>query len=166
MKKVLATILGSIMFCSSLFAGKQNNVILRGSARDASGEPAAYATAFITSADGTIAAGVSADADGAFELVAPAGEYTLTVALVGYKDAVQRVRMESALTTLPPIVLQEDSELLGEAVVAAVMPKTRLTSEGLQTSVHGSVLENVGTAKDVLGKVPGIIKGENGIEVI
>ena len=56
------------MFCSSLFAGKQNNVILRGSARDASGEPAAYATAFISKADGSIAAGVSADADGVFEL--------------------------------------------------------------------------------------------------
>ena len=166
MKKVLTTLLGSILFCSSLFAGKQNNVILRGSARDASGEPATYATAFISKADGSIAAGVSADADGVFELAAPAGDYTLTVSLVGYKDAVQRVRMESALTTLPPVVLQEDTELLGEAVVTAVMPKTKLTGEGLQTSVHGSVLENVGTAKDVLGKVPGIIKGDNGIEVI
>jgi len=32
--------------------------------------------------------------------------------------------------------------------------------------VHGSVLENVGSARDVLGKVPGLIKGQNGIEVI
>ena len=47
MKKVLTTLLGSILFCSSLFAGKQNNVILRGSARDASGEPAAYALSII-----------------------------------------------------------------------------------------------------------------------
>ena len=166
MRKLIITILGSIAFCASLSAARQNTVILRGSARDASGEPAAFATAYITKEDGTIAAGVSADADGAFELTAPVGEYTLTVALVGYKDAVQAVKMESAVTTLPPIVLKEDSEMLGEAVVTAVMPKTKLTGEGLQTSVHGSVLENVGTANDVLGKVPGIIKGEKGIEVI
>ena len=166
MRKLIITILGSIAFCASLSAARQNTVILRGSARDASGEPAAFATAYITKEDGTIAAGVSADADGAFELTAPVGEYTLTVALVGYKDAVQAVKMESAVTTLPPIILKEDSEILGEAVVTAVMPKTKLTGEGLQTSVHGSVLENVGTANDVLGKVPGIIKGEKGIEVI
>ena len=166
MRKLFITLLGSIAFCASLFAARQTTVILRGTAMDQAGEPAAYATAFITKADGSIAAGASADEQGAFELSAPAGEYTLTVALVGYNDAVQRVKMESAVTTLSPIVLQEDTELLGEAVVAAVMPKTKLTGEGLQTSVHGSVLENVGTAKDVLGKVPGIIKGENGIEVI
>lgn len=166
MRKIFITLLGSIAFCASLFAARQTTVILRGTAKDQAGEPAAYATAFITKADGSIAAGASADEQGAFELSAPAGEYTLTVALVGYKDAVQRVKMEGAVTTLSPIVLQEDTELLGEAVVAAVMPKTKLTGEGLQTSVHGSVLENVGTAKDVLGKVPGIIKGENGIEVI
>jgi hypothetical protein len=46
------------------------------------------------------------------------------------------------------------------------MPKTKLTGEGLATSVHGSVLENAGTARDVLGKVPGLIKGQNGLEVI
>ena len=166
MKKIFFSLVGSIAFCASLFAARQNTVILHGSIRDEAGEPAAYATAFITKADGSIAAGVSADEQGAFELAAPAGEYTLTVALVGYKDAVQSVKMEGALTTLSPIVLKEDTELLGEAVVAAVMPKTKLTGEGLQTSVHGSVLENVGTANDVLGKVPGIIKSDKGIEVI
>lgn len=166
MKKIFFSLVGSIAFCASLFAARQNTVILRGSVRDEAGEPAAYATAFITKADGSIAAGVSADEQGAFELAAPAGEYTLTVALVGYKEAVQSVKMEGALTTLSPIVLKEDTELLGEAVVAAVMPKTKLTGEGLQTSVHGSVLENVGTANDVLGKVPGIIKSDKGIEVI
>ncbi|MBR5056747.1 MAG: TonB-dependent receptor family protein, partial [Bacteroidales bacterium] len=48
----------------------------------------------------------------------------------------------------------------------AVMPKTKITGEGLQTGVRGSVLENVGTANDVLAKTPGLIKGQDGIEVI
>ena len=48
----------------------------------------------------------------------------------------------------------------------AQLPKTKLTGEGLQTNVKGSVLENVGTADDVLAKTPGLIKGPNGLEVM
>ena len=48
------------------------------------------------------------------------------------------------------------------------LPRCRVRSagEGLATSVRGSVLENAGTANDVLKKVPGLIKGKDGLEVI
>jgi len=57
-------------------------------------------------------------------------------------------------------------EKLEQSVVSAVMPKTKLTREGVQVSVRGSVLENVGTANDVLNKTPGLIKTKDGLEVI
>ena len=56
--------------------------------------------------------------------------------------------------------------MLQGAIATAIMPKTKLTGEGIQTSVRGSVLENVGSASDVLAKTPGLIKGQNGLEVI
>ena len=148
------------------FAARQNETVLRGSAIEESGAPAGFANAFLTNADGVLVVGTTAGEDGRFELKAPQGTYTLTVSLVGFKDASQQVTLNQAQQELPPVRLEEDKQLLGEAVVQAVMPKTKLTGEGLATSVHGSVLENAGTARDVLGKVPGIIKGRDGIEVI
>ena len=148
------------------FAARQNETVLRGSAIEESGAPAGFATAFLTNADGVLVVGTTAGEDGRFELKAPQGTYTLTVSLVGFKDASQPVTLNQAQQELPPVRLEEDKQLLGEAVVQAVMPKTKLTGEGLATSVHGSVLENAGTARDVLGKVPGLIKGKDGFEVI
>ena len=165
-KKLALFLLCAILFPIGAFAGRQNETILRGSIVDAAGEPAGFATVFLTDGEGAIVSGGTAGGDGRFELRAPYGEYTLTVSLIGYKDARRPVRLASAQMELPPIRVEEDSELLGEAVIQAVMPKTTITGEGLSTSVRGSVLENAGTARDVLGKVPGLIKGQNGIEVI
>ena len=159
MKRIYAILVCLIGLTANAFAARQNETVLRGS-------PAGFATAFLTNAEGVLVVGTTAGEDGRFELKAAQGTYTLTVSLVGFKDASQPVTLNKAQQELPPIRLVEDTQLLGEAVVQAVMPKTKLTGEGLATSVHGSVLENAGTARDVLGKVPGLIKGQNGIEVI
>ena len=156
----------ALFVSSGAYAGRQDGTILRGTAVDPDGAPAGFATVYLSGADGAVVSGTAADADGRFELRAAEGSYTLTVSLVGYKDNSQPVSLKGALVELPPVRLEEDTEMLGEAVVSAVMPKTRVTGEGLATSVHGSVLEDAGTARDVLGKVPGLIKGQNGIEVI
>ena len=164
--KIALLLLSSIVFIPEASAARQGETTLRGSIIDASGVPAGFATAFLSRADGAIVCGATAGKDGRFELKAAAGTYTLTVSLVGYRDASQTVNLSGALVELPPVRLEEDTELLGEAVVQAVMPKTKLTGEGLQTNVRGSVLENVGSANDVLARTPGLIKGPNGLEVI
>ena len=166
MKRIYSFLICLMALTMNAFAARQNETVLRGSAIEESGAPAGFATAFLTNAEGVLVVGTTAGEDGRFELKAAQGTYTLTVSLVGFKDASQPVTLNQAQQELPPIRLEEDTQLLGEAVVQAVMPKTKLTGEGLATSVHGSVLENAGTARDVLGKVPGIIKGRDGIEVI
>ena len=166
MKKIITFIACAICLTVNAFAARQVVTEVRGTVADATGAPLGFATAYLTNNDGSVVCGASADADGRFELKAAEGTYTLTVSLVGYRDAIQTVTLQGTLMELPPVRLEEDSQMLGEAVVQAVMPKTKLTGEGLATSVHGSVLENAGTARDVLGKVPGLIKGQNGLEVI
>ncbi len=166
MKRFLAFIACAICLTVNAFAARQSVTELRGTVVDATGAPAGFATAYLSNTDGAVVCGTSADAEGRFSLKAAQGSYTFTVSLVGYRDAVQTVTLQGTLLELPPVRLEEDTQLLGEAVVQAVMPKTKLTGEGLATSVHGSVLENAGTANDVLGKVPGIIKGQDGLEVI
>ncbi len=166
MKKFIAFFVFTICLTISAFAKRQNDTVLRGSVMDAAGAPAGFATVYLNNTAGVLVVGTSADADGRFELKAGQGEYILTAALVGYKDATQNVKLSGDVMELPPIRLEEDTQLLGEAVVQAVMPKTKITGEGLATSIKGSVLENAGTAKDVLGKVPGLMKGKDGVEVI
>ena len=166
MKKIFALFACSFCLIINAFAARQTLGELSGTVLDAAGTPVEFATAFLTDTEGAVVNGGTADADGRFTLKAPYGTYTLTVSLVGYKDATQTVTIDQALLELSPIRLEEDTQMLGEAVIQAVMPKTKLTGEGLATAVHGSVLENAGTARDVLSKVPGLIKGQNGLEVI
>ncbi len=133
----------------------------KGKVVDEQGEPVAYANvAVLSKADSTVVCGAVTEEDGTFNIVTEETDGIMMVAMMGYRT-VYLTPEDGALIMLPT-----DSSLLDGAAVTAVMPKTRLTGEGLQTSVRGSVLENAGTAKDVLAKTPGIIKGQDGLEVI
>ena len=164
--KIALLMLCTLSFSTGAFAARQGETTLRGTLVDTAGEPAGFATVYLSAADGTVVTGNTADENGRFELRAAEGTYILGVNLVGYREVKQEVKLAGSLVELPAITLSEDSELLGEAVISAVMPKTRLTGEGLATSVRGSVLENAGSARDVLGKGPGLIKSRDGLEVV
>lgn len=58
-----------------------------------------------------------------------------------------------------------DSVMLREVVVKATKPITRIEGDGIVTTIEGTVLQNLGTAKDVLGFVPGVIYNNGSIEV-
>ncbi len=133
----------------------------KGKVVDEKGEPVAYANvAVLSKADSTVVCGVTTTEDGTFNLVTSETDGILMVSILGYQTQ-YLAPVDGAV-----IILQEDKAMLEGAAITAVIPKTKLTGEGLQTSVRGSVLENAGTAKDVLAKTPGMIKGQNGLEVI
>ncbi len=116
--------------------------------------------AVLSKADSTVVCGVVTQEDGTFNIVTSETDGIMMVAMLGYKT-VYLSPVDGAVITLA-----DDTQTLEGAVASAVMPKTKLTGEGLQTNVRGSVLENAGTANDVLSKTPGLIKGQNGLEVI
>ncbi|MBR0287040.1 MAG: hypothetical protein IJQ96_08490, partial [Bacteroidales bacterium] len=133
----------------------------KGKVIDEKGEPVAYANvAILSPADSTVVCGVVTQEDGTFNIVTSETDGIMMVAMLGYRT-VYLAPVDGAVITL-----SDDAQMLEGAVASAVMPKTKLTSEGLQTNVRGSVLENAGSAKDVLSKTPGLIKGQNGLEVI
>ena len=133
----------------------------RGKVVDEKGEPVAYANvAVLSKSDSTVVCGVVTQEDGTFNIVTNETDGIMMVAMLGYKT-VYLAPVDGAVITLT-----DDSQMLEGAVASAVMPRTKLTGEGLQTNVRGSVLENVGSANDVLAKTPGLIKGQNGLEVI
>jgi hypothetical protein len=121
----------------------------------------AYANvAVLSKTDSTVLCGVVTEEDGTFNIVTSETDGIMMVAMLGYKT-VYVAPVDGAVITL-----SDDTQTLEGAVASAVMPKTKLTGEGLQTNVRGSVLENAGSANDVLAKTPGLIKGQNGLEVI
>ena len=133
----------------------------KGKVVDESGEPLPYATvAILSQADSTVLCGVTTLEDGTFNIITKETEGIMMVSILGYRT-LYLTPVNGAVITL-----KEDTAMLEGATVSAVMPKTKLTGEGLLTSVRGSILENAGTAKDVLAKTPGMIKGQNGLEVI
>ena len=167
MKKHIRILFLLALTLCPLLSRAQAESIVRGSVADAAAAPLGFATVFATTPSGKVAAGSSADENGRFELKLAPGTYTLTVSLIGYQDLIRPLELGAAGSSeLGVLTLQEDTHMLEGASVRAVMPKTKLTGEGLQTNVRGSVLENVGTAADVLAKTPGLVKGQNGLEVI
>ena len=133
----------------------------KGKVVDEEGNPVPYANvAVLSKSDSTVVCGVVTQEDGTFNIVTNETDGIMMVAMLGYKT-VYLAPVDGAVITL-----SDDMQMLEGAVASAVMPKTKLTGEGLQTSVRGSVLENAGSANDVLAKTPGLIKGQNGLEVI
>ena len=156
MKKHLALIL--LLMVSTLVSAKND---WKGKVVDEKGEPVAYANvAVLSPVDSSIVCGAVTEEDGSFNIVTDAKDGIMMVVMLGYQTQYLRP-VDGAV-----ICLVEDAAMLEGAVVSAVMPKTKLVGEGLQTSVRGSVLENVGSAKDVLARTPGIVQGQNGLEVI
>ena len=133
----------------------------KGKVVDQSGEPVAYANvAVLSKVDSTVVGGAVTQEDGSFYIATQETDGIMMVAMLGYKTVYLRP-VDGMVVTLA-----DDVAMLQGAAVRAIMPKTKLTGEGLQTSVRGSVLEHVGSARDVLAKTPGLVKGSNGLEVI
>ena len=166
MKRFILKVILFSVFLPNIFAARQDGGTVIGSVMDSTGNPLAFATVYLTRQGGEIVTGDATDESGRFSLKAPRGEYTLTASLIGYKDGTRSISLASGTVDLGVISLEEDTGMLEGATIEAVMPKTKLTGEGLQTNVRGSILENVGNANDVLAKTPGIISKDSGIEVI
>ena len=110
--------------------------------------------------DSLVLDGAITDEAGEFTVKSAQDKEILMAAMIGYKSSFVQ-RGNEALIRMEP-----ESAMLGEASVKAFMPKTKLTGEGMNTTVKGTVLENIGSAKDALSRIPGVYNGRNGLEVI
>ena len=150
-----------MMILAALSASAKAKGDWKGKVVDEQGHPIEFANvAVLSKADSTVLCGTVTAEDGTFNIVTKENDGIMMVAILGYQT-VYLAPVDGAVITL-----REDASLLEGAAVQAVMPKTKLTGEGLQTNIRGSVLENVGSANDVLARTPGLMKGQNGLEVI
>ena len=104
--------------------------------------------------------GTISNEQGIFSIDQTSGNNILRISCLGF------IPMTKAYAQFPvTIVMHEDVNLLGEVVVKGNRPSYKLTAEGLQTHVQGTVLSKMGTAEDVLKHIPGLQKKNDAYEV-
>lgn len=84
--------------------------------------------------------------------------YILRVSYIGYKEVCLDCPKTGDLGT---IRLEPDAVALGEAVVIGKLPTYQLKGSSLVTNIQETLLSTVGTANDVLSRIPGL-EGSDG----
>lgn len=157
MKKSAITL---AIVASAMLANAQNynGVIL-----DSENQPLPYANIVLQSLpDSTFICGTVSDIDGKFSITCNKKADLLRVSSIGY----QTMYINAPQDNIGTLKLQSTDSELGEIVVKAQMPKTKLQGTAMVTSIEGSALSNAGSCNDILSKIPGIIEGKDGFEVI
>ncbi len=62
--------------------------------------------------------------------------------------------------------MEDTTLVLNDIVITGHRPKTKLTGNSMVTRIQGSVLEKSGTAKEMLGKIPGMMQKGDDLEVL
>lgn len=124
--------------------------------------PLPYANVVLLSLpDSAFVSGTISDEDGLFSLQSTSENQIVKISSIGYKTVCKPV----IPANIGIIQLVSDAQMLGEVVVKGNLPVTRMKGEAMVTSVENSVLSKVGSANDVLTKIPGITKKQDTFEV-
>ena len=161
MKSFLITLFLT-MACA--FGTSAQTSVYQGSVVDHNGRPVHLANVVLLNpADSLYIDGTTTDSLGHFSITALPQKAIIKASHLGYND-----RLINAVANSAPlhIVLIPDTIRLSEVVVKASRPVTSIEGDALATTIRGTVLENIGTAKDVLGYLPGIININGSIEVL
>ena len=145
---------------------------LTGTIIDEQGLPVAYANvAVMNPSDSTLLSGGVSNESGYFaipyETLPPVGggregAVLARISFVGYKT-VWRLSNKEYLGT---IRLQPESYTINGVTVEGERPKVKLEGNTLVMNVEGTVMERLGTAEDVLSRVPMISKKGEGFEIL
>ena len=131
---------------------------LTGKLIDETQQPMPYANVILLSLpDSAFVAGTISDESGTFLFPESSKAQLVCISSIGYKTLYK----PCVGTDLGIITLSLDTQELGEVIVKGNLPRTRLKNGVLTTNIQHSVLSDIGSANDVLVKVPGI-QGKDG----
>lgn len=97
---------------------------------DETDTPVAYANVILQRVDSTYIAGAVADTAGRFALAAHPEAAWVQVTFIGYETQYR------ALDDIELVKLTPDTEVLGKAIVKAVLPKTEIHGDALVTNTE------------------------------
>ena len=136
---------------------------LIGNVTDEQGQPVAFANiAVLNPEDSTLLGGGVSNASGYFAIPVEQPVVLARVTYVGYKTVFRLCDKENIGT----ISLRPDNYTINGVVVQGERPKVQLHGNSLVMNVEGTVMERIGTAEDVLSRVPTISKKGDGYEIL
>jgi hypothetical protein len=136
---------------------------LTGTIIDEQGVPVAYANvAILNPTDSTLLSGGVSNESGYFAVPYEQESVLARISYVGYKTVYRHCNQPNVGT----IRMQPDNYTLNGVVVQGERPKVVLQGNSLMMNVEGTVMERLGTAEDVLTRVPMIAKRGDGFEIL
>jgi hypothetical protein len=135
----------------------------KGTIIDETGQPIAYANVYLLhpSDSSLIGGGVSNEA-GLFVIPCETNPVLARISFVGYKT----VYKQCISTELGTIRMRPETMTIKGVVVTGERPKVQLQGNSLIMNVEGTVMERIGTAEDVLSRVPTISKKGDVFEIL
>ncbi len=135
----------------------------KGIVLDEHGLPMAYANiALLSPRDSTLITGGVSNESGLFVIPCDANPILARISFVGYKT----IYKNCSSTELGTMRMQPDHFTLNGVMVQGERPKVQLQGNSLFMNVEGTVMERLGTAEDVLSRVPTISKKGEGYEIL
>ena len=130
---------------------------------DEKGLPLAFANiALLFSQDSTLLAGGVTNESGLFVIPCEQKGVLARISFVGYKTVYKHCNN----TDVGKVRMQPESHTINGVVVQGERPKVQLQGNSLIMNVEGTVMERLGTAEDVLTRVPMIAKRGEGFEIL
>ena len=136
---------------------------LKGTIIDEQGQPVAYANiAILNPSDSTLLCGGVSNESGYFAIPLEQERVLARISYVGYKTIYKLCNNEN----IGRIRLHPDNYTINGVVIQGERPKAVLQGNSLVMNVEGTVMERMGTAEDVLTRVPMIAKRGEGFEIL
>ena len=135
---------------------------LRGKLIDQQNQPVPFANVLALDADSAFISGNVSAEDGTFQVTATKQASLLKISYIGYQEQIIPIQNK---TDIGVIQLQEEATALGEVVVKGSLPVTKIKRDAMVTNIENTVLSKVGSANDVLQKIPGVTKNDNTFNV-
>ena len=136
---------------------------LTGTIIDDNGQPVPYANVYLLHpSDSTVIGGGVSNEAGVFVIPYEQETILARISYVGYKTVYRLCHQPNVGT----IRMQPDNYTLNGVVVQGERPKVVLQGNSLMMNVEGTVMERLGTAEDVLTRVPMIAKRGEGFEIL
>lgn len=155
--RVCTTLLAQLLFSSNIYSQH-----IRGLVTDTGKRPIQYANVILYSQkDTTFISGSVTDINGEFTIdLEPnvTNECFTRTSAIGYES--QDSPIQSGITNIS-VTLREDTLYLESVKVVAQKPRIKAVSGGIEVAVENTLLSGIGTADDLLSRMPKI-RGKNG----
>jgi hypothetical protein len=130
---------------------------------DEQGQPVAYANvALLHPSDSTFIGGGVSNEAGLFVIPCDIHPILMRISYVGYKTTYRLCNNEQAGT----IQIKPETQTINGVIVTGERPKVQLQGNSLVMNIEGTVMERMGTAEDVLSRVPTISKKGETFEIL